>query len=104
MIDVFIRALVMLAFVHAVTKFVKYSQFCGSVITLVEAYSSGVLNAVIRQTTIGTTERKLANARSTYLATDISMPEILEVTGNRAVLLVIFCAPFPLMILAELPV
>src|SRR5699024_6339528 len=68
----FRKAWPMSAFCQAITKLSKLSQLSGSVMTLVEEYSSSVLKAVMTQDTMGTRATKAANTSNTYLAMLIS--------------------------------
>ena len=63
-IKLFRKALPISAFCQAVMKLSKFSQFWGGVMTLVEAYSSGVLKAVTTQETMGTRATKAAKISS----------------------------------------
>ena len=65
-IRLLMKAAPMLACCQAVLKFSRYSQLEGGVITLVAAYSSLVLNAVVMQETMGTSEMKAAMHRNAY--------------------------------------
>ena len=69
MIKEFLKATPMFACFHAWIKFSTYVQLLGSVITLVEAYSSGLLNAVITHTTSGSIDTNAPRIKVKYFNT-----------------------------------